>query len=302
MVTYITPVLLGLLLFFQPVFSQEASAPAKPILAIEQLNLIKSTGILISEAEMTKIVFEEIANSKNFVTKFLSADYSQDDVASADIFIEGEYELEGNLLTLNYVINLVKTKSRTKLKVSRMDLADIKKEVMVNLSEIFVKITVETDPPGCNFEMDGVLYGKTPITLDNIMMGTHLIHLTHENYFGLYQEVDISEDQTLTYSLDSQTSTIGSNPEPEGGISAITRRIQYPDYLKHRNLEGEVTVLVQVSKDGKVTEATIKTSQGNKDLDMAVVKAIKSVKWKPAKMNDKEVDGANQIRIRFGKK
>lgn len=301
MVTYIIPVLLGLLLVVQPIFPQGASTPVKPSLAIEELKLIKSSGILISEAELTKIVFEEIANSKNFTTKFLSADYAPDDVANADIVIEGAYELEGNLLTLNYVINLVKTKSRTKLKVTRMDLADIKKEVFANFKEIFVKITVTSDPVGCDLEMDGVPVGKTPISLENVITGTHLLHLTNENYFGLYQEVDISEDQSLSYTLVSQSSIVGSSPEPEGGIDAITGRIEYPSYLKNQKIEGEINVLVQVNKEGKVTETTIKTSQGNEDLDKAVIKAIKSVKWKPAKMNDITADGATQIRIRFGK-
>lgn len=301
MLTYFIPVLLGLLLVFQPVFSQTTTNLVKPNLAIEELKLIKSSGILISEAELTRIVFEEIANSKNFTTKFLPASYSPEDVADSDIIIEGAYELEGNLLTLNYVINLVKTKSRTKLKVNRMDLADIKKEVFDNLSEIFIKLSITSEPEGCDLSMDGVAYGKTPITIDNVITGTHLLHLTHENYFGLYQEIDISKEQNLHYVLVAQAATTGSNPEPEGGIDAITRRIDYPEYLKRQKIEGEIAVLVQVNKEGKVVDTTIKTSLGNEDLDQAVIKAIKSAKWKPASMNDTPADGATQIRIRFGK-
>lgn len=302
MVSKIATLLVGLFFFMHYAYSQDIPTPSKPLLAFEELKLVKSAGILITPAEMTKIIFEEIAASNDFETIFLKADYSQQEIENADILIRGKYELDGNLVTLNYQIKLLKTKSSMKQRISKIELAGLKKEVLANLSDIFVKVTINSEPVGCDIKIDDVFYGKTPLTIDKFLTGSHLCHITHDGYFGLFQEIEINEEQNFLYRLEPRHAANSSNPKPKGGVSAITKKIKYPRNVKKSSIKGKITLVVEISEKGNVTNVQVKQSLGNEELDRAVMEAVKATKWEPAQLNGKPVIGSTKIRIAFSKK
>jgi len=290
-----------LLIFCQKIFPQEQKIKSKPVFAIEQLKKIKSEGILISPTEMTQIMFEELENSRDFEIIYLQTNYDKKVIENADVLIQGEYLIESNLITVDFELIMLKTKSRLKHKVNRMELSEIKAEVLKNISGIFVELTIKSSPNFCDVEIDGINLGRTPLTIEKLLSGTHLIHLTHEGYFGLYQEVDINKSITLNYTLEPQRANNATNPAPIGGIESITKNIKYPEKYQKEGLEGDIIVLVVVNEKGDVKDTVVKKSQGDMAVDLAVIEAIKSAKWKSAKLDNKSVEGSTQLVIRFTK-
>jgi protein TonB len=78
-------------------------------------------------------------------------------------------------------------------------------------------------------------------------------------------------------------------PAPIGGFGAIQKALRYPEIARKAGIEGRVIVQVLVSEKGSVVDTRIMKSLGHSGCDEAAVKAIKSVKWKPALQRDKPV-------------
>ena len=88
-------------------------------------------------------------------------------------------------------------------------------------------------------------------------------------------------------------------PEPIGGTAAIHRHLKYPEIARKAGVEGTVIVNVLVSEKGDVIDTKIIRSLGNNGCDEAAVKAIKSVKWKPAMQRDTPVKTWVSVPVRF---
>ena len=78
-------------------------------------------------------------------------------------------------------------------------------------------------------------------------------------------------------------------PFPIGGFPAIQRALKYPEIARKAGIEGRVIVQVLVSAKGRVIKTRVIKSLGHSGCDEAAVKAIKTVKWKPALQRDKPV-------------
>jgi protein TonB len=78
-------------------------------------------------------------------------------------------------------------------------------------------------------------------------------------------------------------------PAPIGGFRAIQKALRYPEIARKAGIEGRVIVQVLVSEKGEVVNTKIMKSLGHSGCDEAAVKAIRSVKWKPALQRDKPV-------------
>lgn len=78
-------------------------------------------------------------------------------------------------------------------------------------------------------------------------------------------------------------------PRPIGGFAAIQRNLEYPEIARKAGVEGRVIVQCVIDEKGNVVSTEVVRSLGNNGCDEAAVKAIKSVKWKPAKQRDKPV-------------
>ncbi len=79
-------------------------------------------------------------------------------------------------------------------------------------------------------------------------------------------------------------------PSPIGGFVAIQRALRYPEIARKAGIEGRVIVQVQISVKGRVVNAKVIKSLGHSGCDEAAIKAIKTVKWKPALQRDKPVE------------
>ncbi len=88
-------------------------------------------------------------------------------------------------------------------------------------------------------------------------------------------------------------------PRPIGGYTAIQRELTYPEIALKAGVEGRVLIWAFVDRTGNVTNTLVKVSLGNNGCDEAAVKAIRSVKWKPAKQRDDPVGVWVMVPVEF---
>lgn len=78
-------------------------------------------------------------------------------------------------------------------------------------------------------------------------------------------------------------------PKPIGGSAAIYKNLNYPETARLSSIEGTVMVHTLISVNGDVIETRIARSIGFDACDDAAMTAIQSVKWEPAKQDNKPV-------------
>ncbi len=77
-------------------------------------------------------------------------------------------------------------------------------------------------------------------------------------------------------------------PEPIGGISAIQKKIVYPEIAKRAGVQGRVYVKAYVDESGKVTKVELIRGIGA-GCDEAAMEAVNSVMFSPGKQRGKPV-------------
>ncbi len=71
-------------------------------------------------------------------------------------------------------------------------------------------------------------------------------------------------------------------PEPVGGMEIIYKKLEYPEIAKRMGKQGKVYLLVYVNESGVVDDVKVIKGIGG-GCDEAAVKAIKELKFSPAK-------------------
>ncbi len=77
-------------------------------------------------------------------------------------------------------------------------------------------------------------------------------------------------------------------PEPVGGFKAIQDSLIYPQEALRKRIEGRVLLNLHIDKNGEINDIEILKSLGY-ECDEAAIRAVKSIKWTPAKQCDKGV-------------
>jgi TonB family protein len=88
-------------------------------------------------------------------------------------------------------------------------------------------------------------------------------------------------------------------PEPIGGLEAIQKNLVYPELAQKAGVEGTVAVQVRIDENGEVVDTKVLKPLGNSGCNEAAVAAIKSVKWKPAKIDGKPIAVAVAVLVIF---
>ncbi len=71
-------------------------------------------------------------------------------------------------------------------------------------------------------------------------------------------------------------------PQPVGGVSAVIKKIKYPEIAKRAKVQGKVYVMVFVDESGKPTDAKVIKGIGA-GCDEAAIEAAKKAKYTPGK-------------------
>ena len=96
-----------------------------------------------------------------------------------------------------YEITVSKEKFRTVTKT--MDLNDGENKVVdIEMPSIYGTLNVVTQPSGATVYIDDKEYGTTPLTIDNIVMGTYELTLEKEKYRIVKRQIVVPGDNKLT--------------------------------------------------------------------------------------------------------
>ncbi|MEE9162029.1 MAG: energy transducer TonB [Candidatus Neomarinimicrobiota bacterium] len=88
-------------------------------------------------------------------------------------------------------------------------------------------------------------------------------------------------------------------PTPIGGYAAILSKLVYPEFARRAGIEGTVILRIFVSRKGFVEEIIVEKGLPDTGLDEAAIRAVKQVRFKPAKQRDRPLGVWLTIPIRF---
>ncbi len=129
-------------------------------------------------------------------------------------------------------------------------------------------------------------------------------HIRNGKIFSsIYSPIDIVPSQMKRLKVNRKTFTQtqlpdDTPPKPIDGFDAIKRNIEYPISERAAGIQGKVVIRVVVDDMGNISSYQVLKSPSKK-LAKAAYKAIKSVKWVPAKQNGKPISVWVTIPIYF---
>lgn len=88
--------------------------------------------------------------------------------------------------------------------------------VEVEISVIYGKISVTTDPAGATVSIDGQEVGITPLTSKNVPIGTHMMKIEKPGYAYIIREINVSENDAVSFNeklSDKRRVTISTDRE-----------------------------------------------------------------------------------------
>ena len=88
-------------------------------------------------------------------------------------------------------------------------------------------------------------------------------------------------------------------PQPQGGLATIQKQLEYPKKALEDKIEGTILFGVEIDETGKVGKTEILETFENRDCEKAAERAIKRVKWNPAKLKGQAVEGVVDIPVEF---
>ncbi len=75
--------------------------------------------------------------------------------------------------------------------------------------------------------------------------------------------------------------------------------IEYPREEERRGIKGTVIVQISFDSQGNVTDTSIASSSGNRNLDRAALKGVKRWQVAPGMRNGQKVGGTATVRVDF---
>jgi periplasmic protein TonB len=87
-------------------------------------------------------------------------------------------------------------------------------------------------------------------------------------------------------------------PEIIGGMSTLRKHLVYPDFAVRAGIEGSVTVLAYVNKEGVVMRTEVLRGIGA-GCDEAAMDAVRKVRFKPAEQRGKPVNVKASVQVSF---
>jgi len=87
-------------------------------------------------------------------------------------------------------------------------------------------------------------------------------------------------------------------PTPIGGLSAIYKKVVYPEIAQKAGVQGKVYLLAFINENGGVDDVKIIKGIGG-GCDEAAMKAVKETKFKPGKNKGKPVKVKFSLAIKF---
>ncbi len=119
-----------------------------------------------------------------------------------------------------------------------------------------------------------------------------------KSQYRWYFNISAQNGSSANINKENYLVTVEEMPQIIGGISAIQKKIVYPEIAKRAGIEGKVYVRAFIDKAGNVVAADIIKGVGS-GLNEAAVSAVKQTKFTPGKQAGKPVNVQVVIPISF---
>lgn len=177
-------------------------------------------------------------------------------------------------------------------------------------------IDIISTPAMADITIDGKTVGRTPISLQDVLIGNHNITLSKSGYNTYSQSITITEGQsaTLTATLTAQSNQTPATPAqtPHNTISAkdnsptfttveqmpkfmggdvtsfsrwVMQRVIYPPLAQENGIQGRVMVQFVIEKDGTLSNIKVLRSPDSSLAKESVRVVSSSPKWTPGKQS-----------------
>jgi len=120
-------------------------------------------------------------------------------------------------------------------------------KIMIPMEKGKGSIKIFTNEIGANVFLDGNEVGQTPIKVDNVTAGEHIIDIKKNGFFTVTQNtiVSIGETQNISIQLD-KAATLSFTVNPNNAtVSVNERKIISNDYRNYEVVAGEVDIQVE---------------------------------------------------------
>jgi len=138
----------------------------------------------------------------------------------ADIFIDNEMKGSGEyncrLSPGIYSVKAQKAKHHDDTQSIEISVGDVK-DIKLNLTPQYGILDIASTPWDANISIEDKNYGKTPITIKNLLVGTYTVKFTKEGYVPLTKTINIKENETEVINVElSSGKKITINSTPQG--------------------------------------------------------------------------------------
>ncbi len=239
--------------------------------------------------------------------------------ADTEILIDGESKGKG---TWKGVLNAgsynVETRKANHRAAAETIVVTEGKNEQITLKEptpIVGSLSIVTTPLDVTVSIGGKSVGKSPLYLENVLIGTHTVTLSKEGFGSKRLTIDIRENETTEQTVElspvvkqqeapaqnsnsAQTDEVFTEVEVPaefpGGMRALVKwlsaNIRYPEAARLRNSQGRSFVKFIVNTDGSIQSAQVIKSSGDADLDKEAVRVVSNMPlWVPGKNGNKTV-------------
>lgn len=167
---------------------------AKVKVKVEDFHLSGTTEIIISEAEMTQLLWRNLNARDRFEIYFGNTKLPRD---SFTLIVEGSCQIKGeNLFSLDWTVLRASGRGRYQFSFEGEDLGEVRQALFSSLDSLVAPLSISTDPDSAGIVLDGIYQGKTPLAIDYFPIGLHHIDATTSTGFTVKDSFVLTSDTT----------------------------------------------------------------------------------------------------------
>jgi hypothetical protein len=181
--------------------------------------------VKISDSETLDLIYTAIDNFSNIQ---IEADEATNVFINNRLVSSGEWN--GKLESGSYIVEWRKQNYKTAQ--TELHVNGNKDNIIVNqplLQPIIGSVNILSSPSNSNVEIDGKFVGMTPLYIDEIMAGEHIVNISKDGYTNVNTSFVVSENETTTLNYDlSSVANVTVKIYPYSDANLIIDGVPYP--------------------------------------------------------------------------
>lgn len=183
----------------------------------------------------------------------------------ADIYVDNQNKgtsyWAGTLSPGSYKIEARKKNHKSSFKRVELKEGEKYKFLLEDPTPIVGTLVLMSSPLGANVKIDNIECGVTPLTLDNVIIGSHRIELTKNKYYSQTKTIQINEGDIIHENIELEPSDLELKKQKEAEINALKQAEKIAQEIEKARLE----------KEAKAEQKKIKLEENKKKYSKQVV-------------------------------